>query len=69
MYLQGKKADSENGTKIWADRMIALIIFMVINIAFWACFEQAGTSLTLFADRNVDRILLGWTMPASMTQF
>jgi proton-dependent oligopeptide transporter, POT family len=42
---------------------------MVINIVFWACFEQAGTSLTLFADRNVNRELLGWTMPASMTQF
>ncbi len=42
---------------------------MVINITFWACFEQAGTSLTLFADRNVDRDILGWEMPASMTQF
>ena len=49
--------------------MIALIIFMVINISFWACFEQAGTSLTLFADRNVDRVIFGWEMPASMTQF
>jgi POT family proton-dependent oligopeptide transporter len=49
--------------------MIALIIFMVINITFWACFEQAGTSLTLFADRNVDRSIMGWEMPASMTQF
>jgi len=49
--------------------MIALVIFMVINTVFWACFEQAGTSLTLFADRNVSRDILGWTMPASMTQF
>lgn len=55
--------------KMWRDRMIALVIFMVINIVFWACFEQAGTSLTLFADRNVSRDILGWTMPASMTQF
>jgi proton-dependent oligopeptide transporter, POT family len=54
---------------IWKDRMIALVIFMVINITFWACFEQAGTSLTLFADRNVDRMVFGWLMPASMTQF
>jgi len=46
-----------------------LVIFMLINITFWACFEQAGTSLTLFADRNVDRVIWGWTMPASMTQF
>lgn len=58
-----------NGTKVWRDRMIALIIFMVINIVFWACFEQAGTSLTLFAKRNVNRMILGWQMPAAMTQF
>ena len=55
--------------KEWGQRMIALCIFMIINIVFWACFEQAGTSLTLFADRNVSREILGWTMPASMTQF
>ena len=61
-------AGSKEG-KIWRDRMIALVLFMLINIVFWACFEQAGTSLTLFADRNVAREILGWTMPASMTQF
>jgi POT family proton-dependent oligopeptide transporter len=55
--------------KVYRDRMIALVIFMLINITFWACFEQAGTSLTLFADRNVDRFVGGWEMPASMTQF
>ena len=54
---------------MWGQRMIALVIFMLINIVFWACFEQAGTSLTLFADRNVSRDIFGWTMPASMTQF
>ncbi|WP_299361415.1 peptide MFS transporter [Winogradskyella sp.] len=65
----GMDADKADNVKVWRDRMIALLIFMVINISFWACFEQAGTSLTLFADRNVDRDILGWTMPASMTQF
>ncbi|HBP45259.1 MAG TPA: MFS transporter [Flavobacteriales bacterium] len=55
--------------EIWRDRMVALVLFMVINVIFWACFEQAGTSLTLFADRNVDRVIMGWEMPASMTQF
>jgi POT family proton-dependent oligopeptide transporter len=65
----GISSDTKENVKIWKDRMIALLIFMLINIAFWACFEQAGTSLTLFADRNVDRDILGWEMPASMTQF
>jgi len=55
--------------EMWRDRMVALVIFMIINVIFWACFEQAGTSLTLFADRNVDRVIMGWEMPASMTQF
>lgn len=69
LVTAGIKADKEQGTSVWKDRMIALIIFMVINIVFWACFEQAGTSLTLFADRNVDREIFGGVMPASMTQF
>lgn len=60
-------AGIKEGT-IWRDRMIALVIFILINVMFWACFEQAGTSLTLFADRNVDREIFGWIMPASMTQ-
>jgi POT family proton-dependent oligopeptide transporter len=65
----GITADAVDKVKVWRDRMIALLIFMIINVAFWACFEQAGTSLTLFADRNVDRMVMGWEMPASMTQF
>ena len=71
MISAGSKEDKQlnNEVSIWRDRMIALIIFMIINAVFWACFEQAGTSLTLFADRNVDRAIFGWEMPASMTQF
>lgn len=69
MISAGSAEDKAEGTSIWKDRMIALILFMIINIVFWACFEQAGTSLTLFADRNVDRHIFGWEMPASMTQF
>jgi len=58
------------GGKVLTHRMIIFIIFMFLNIIFWALFEQAGTSLTLFADRNVDRNLLGfWDMTAGQTQF
>jgi hypothetical protein len=54
---------------IWRDRMIAMLIIFLFNIAFWACFEQAGTSLTLFARRNVDRMIGGWEMADTFTQF
>ncbi|MCA9688697.1 MAG: oligopeptide:H+ symporter, partial [Myxococcales bacterium] len=58
----------ENDGGVLLHRTYALIILQVFNIVFWACFEQAGTSLTLFADRNVDRAIGSWVMPASMTQ-
>ncbi len=47
------------GGNVQRDRIIVLMILMVFNVVFWACFEQAGSSLTLFADRNVDREIEG----------
>jgi POT family proton-dependent oligopeptide transporter len=49
--------------------MFGFIILMLFNVVFWACFEQAGSSLTLFAERNVDRHVFGWEMGAATTQF
>jgi POT family proton-dependent oligopeptide transporter len=58
------------GGPVARDRIIVLMILMTFNVVFWACFEQAGSSLTLFADRNVDRNVFGiYEMPASQTQF
>ncbi len=68
VVVQLLRAAFAGGGKIQRDRIFVLMILMVFNVVFWACFEQAGTSLTLFADRNVDRVIFGWEMPASMTQ-
>ena len=56
--------------RIQRDRTIVLVILMFFNVVFWAFFEQAGSSLTLFTDRNVDRYIpfLDWEMGAAMTQ-
>ncbi|MBI4223760.1 MAG: MFS transporter, partial [Deltaproteobacteria bacterium] len=50
------------------DRLLVVIVLMFFHCLFWAFFEQAGSSLTLFADRNVDRNIFGWIMPASLSQ-
>ena len=34
--------------------MLAAMVLIVFNVVFWTLFEQAGSSLTLFADRNTD---------------
>jgi proton-dependent oligopeptide transporter, POT family len=41
--------------KIARERLFALTILIVFTIIFWALFEQAYTSLNLFADRILDR--------------
>lgn len=46
-------------------RMIALIILTMSTVVFWALFEQAAASMTLFADRVMDRNLLGVEFTAS----
>ncbi len=57
-----------DGDNVQRDRIIVLIVLIVFNVAFWACFEQAGSSLTLFADRAVDRSVGGFEITASQTQ-
>jgi POT family proton-dependent oligopeptide transporter len=51
----------------WA-RIGVIGILFVFSALFWMAFEQAGSSLNLFADRYTDRHLLGWEMPASVLQ-
>lgn len=41
--------------KIARERLLALTILIIFTIIFWALFEQAYTSLNLFADRILDR--------------
>jgi len=45
--------------KITRDRMIAIVVFALLTIIFWASFEQAGGSMTIFAKDYSSRILSG----------
>jgi POT family proton-dependent oligopeptide transporter len=50
------------------DRIFAAMYLIFGSILFWALFEQAGSSLNLYTDRHVDRVLLGYEVPASVFQ-
>jgi proton-dependent oligopeptide transporter, POT family len=50
-------------SRIW---VIYIVAFFVIF--FWSAFEQAGASLTFFAQEQTDREIFGWNMPASLFQ-
>lgn len=54
-------------------RIVALVVLCLLNISFWAVYEQQGNTLALWADANSDRHLfaflgLGWEMPATWFQ-
>ena len=46
-------------SKITRDKMIAVVIFAFFIIFFWASFEQAGGSMSIFAKDYTSRILSG----------
>lgn len=58
------------GTKAEWQMMLAAIVLIIFNVVFWTLFEQAGSSLTLFAARNTDLSVFGlFEMAPAQTQF
>jgi POT family proton-dependent oligopeptide transporter len=51
--------------KVERERMLVLIILTISTVVFWALFEQSAASMTLFADRVMDRNLFGVEMTAA----
>ena len=43
--------------KVDRERMFVVLILTFFSFLFWMFFEQAGSSMNNFADRNVDRVL------------
>lgn len=49
-------------------RVLVCLALMSTNVLFWSLFNQAGSSLNIYTDEHVDRVILGWDVPASMFQ-
>lgn len=54
--------------KVARQRMFVVFALMFFQMVFWSFFEQAGSSLTLFAERNVHRTILGNEVPSAALQ-
>ncbi|EAP90816.1 peptide transporter [Oceanicaulis alexandrii HTCC2633] len=55
-------------TKVEAQRLILALILIIVSVVFWALFEQAGSSMNLFAARNTDLSVGPFEITASQTQ-
>jgi dipeptide/tripeptide permease len=49
--------ESLKSTKIERERLWVVLVLMFFSMLFWSFFEQAGSSVNNFTDRNVDRVL------------
>jgi len=56
----------------WTDeerkRLYLIVIFFIAAALFWAVFEQAGSTLSLFARDSTRNVVFGWEFPASWWQ-
>jgi POT family proton-dependent oligopeptide transporter len=49
-------------------RLYAITVFFLAAALFWSLFEQAGSTLNLFADRDTRTSIFGWNFPSSWFQ-
>ncbi|WP_139003830.1 peptide MFS transporter [Arthrobacter crystallopoietes] len=59
---------SKKVTPLERGRVYAFIPMFIGSAAFWALFQQQFTVVALYADKQLDRNLFGWEMPASWVQ-
>jgi POT family proton-dependent oligopeptide transporter len=55
-------------TVVEKKRVGVIAVTFLASACFWSGFEQAGSSMNLFADRLTNRMIGGWEMPASWLQ-
>ena len=48
--------------------VISIFLFMLFNAVFWLSFEQAGSSINVFTDERVDRVIGSFQVPTTWFQ-
>jgi POT family proton-dependent oligopeptide transporter len=56
--------EAARSEKVERQRLFVVLILMFFSMLFWAFFEQAGSSVNNFTDRNVDRVSEGTRVTA-----
>ncbi len=51
-----------------SQRIAVIFILFLFGVFFWAGFEQAGSSLTLYTDKFIDRTVFGYEIPVAIFQ-
>lgn len=73
-----KKVDKTNSNEVHAvkekltkeekDRLSVIFVLLFFVTFFWTGFEQAGSSMTIFTEQNIDKSIGGWAVPTAWFQ-
>lgn len=55
-------------TEAEKDRIKVIFVFALFSVFFFAGFEQAGSSMTLYTDKYIDRTVAGFEIPTAWFQ-
>jgi POT family proton-dependent oligopeptide transporter len=67
-HERGEVKGQVTTTKEEWGRIWALVILCMVNVVFWAVYEQQGNTLQLWADEATDWTVFGWEMPSTWYQ-
>lgn len=67
LYLAYNIFKGTNGKTEWS-RVGVILVLALFNIFFWAGFEQAGTTFSIFARDNTNRMIGSFEIPATWFQ-
>jgi POT family proton-dependent oligopeptide transporter len=59
---------AQEWTPVERNRLVVIVVLFICAAIFWSAFEQAGSSLNLFADRYTNNTLFGIAFPSSYFQ-
>src|SRR5918993_4550875 len=68
VFFFGWLFTSSDWTREERKKLYVIGVLFLAAALFWSVFEQAGSTLNLFADRNTATLLLGWNFPSSWFQ-
>lgn len=50
------------------DRIAVIFVLLFLTTFFWAAFEQAGSTMNLYTDKYINKVIAGWEVPTSWFQ-
>jgi proton-dependent oligopeptide transporter, POT family len=69
-YKKQKEIQKEKQplSKVELNRISVILVLLFFATFFWVGYEQAGSTFNIFTEKYINRVVLGWEIPAEWSQ-